>query len=200
MHTQKQQVSDSTTASQPLNLRIIVGSKNPVKIAAAREAIASFYPQHKITCEGVHAPSGVDEQPMTTKETRLGAINRAKYCQQHFQADFYVAMEGGVDLFDYGPATFAYIAIVHNSQLRIGRSAELPLPQTVYQALAQGEELGHVMDKMFNTDNIKQKGGAIGLLTRNKANRQSTYTQALTLTMAPILNPELYLTETTGRK
>lgn len=48
------------------------------------------------------------------------------------------------------------------------------------------------MDKAFNTQNIKLKGGAIGLLTNNHATRESTYTQALTLAMAPFLHPALY--------
>ncbi|MGL5390648.1 MAG: DUF84 family protein, partial [Shewanella sp.] len=55
-----------------------------------------------------------------------------------------------------------------------------------------GEELGHVMDRLFNTVNIKQKGGAIGLLTHGHATRESIYTQAMILAMAPLLNPQFY--------
>jgi non-canonical (house-cleaning) NTP pyrophosphatase len=72
------------------------------------------------------------------------------------------------------------------------RSAILPLPKSVYRALEQGEELGTVMDQLFNTENIKQKGGAIGLLTNGRATRESNYTHALTLALAPFLHPELY--------
>ena len=92
-------------------LHVVVGSKNPVKVNAAKNAISMLYPDHQITCEGMHAPSGVAEQPMTSEETRIGAINRVNYCQANAKADFYVAMEGGVDRFEYGPATFAYIVI-----------------------------------------------------------------------------------------
>jgi non-canonical (house-cleaning) NTP pyrophosphatase len=63
---------------------------------------------------------------------------------------------------------------------------------SVYQALESGEELGHVMDRLFNTNNIKQKGGAIGLLTNHVATRQSNYTQALVLAMARFLHPDFY--------
>jgi non-canonical (house-cleaning) NTP pyrophosphatase len=48
------------------------------------------------------------------------------------------------------------------------------------------------MDELFNTENIKQKGGAIGLLTNHLATRESSYTQALLLAMAPFNHPELY--------
>jgi non-canonical (house-cleaning) NTP pyrophosphatase len=40
--------------------------------------------------------------------------------------------------------------------------------------------------------NIKQQGGAIGLVTNGHATRESAYTQAMVLAMAPFLHPELY--------
>ncbi|NMH65989.1 inosine/xanthosine triphosphatase [Shewanella salipaludis] len=177
---------------QQANIRVRVGSTNPVKVNAARNALTQVFPQANIDCQGMHAPSGVAEQPMTETETREGAINRVRFCQQAVQADFYLAMEGGVDAFDHGPATFAYIAIARAEQLSIGRSALLPLPPKVHQALLAGEELGHVMDRLFNTVNIKQQGGAIGLLTQGHATRESIYTQAIILALAPMLNPQWY--------
>ncbi|MBV7316987.1 inosine/xanthosine triphosphatase [Shewanella sp. NIFS-20-20] len=172
--------------------KILVGSTNPIKVAAAKAALSLIYPHYQIDCQGMKAPSGVSDQPMTAAETRLGALNRVRYCQQHQQADFYIAMEGGVDMFDDGPATFAYIVIGHGDQISVNRSASLPLPLQVYAALQQGQELGHVMDALFNTVNIKQAGGAIGLLTNGVADRQGNYTQAIVLAMAPILHPQRY--------
>ncbi len=173
-------------------IKIVVGSQNPVKINAVRNAIASLYPGSTVECTGMHAPSGVPDQPMTAKQTREGAENRVRFCQQQVDADFYVALEGGVDVFEYGPSTFAYVVVANHSRLSVGRSAILPLPTSVYQALEKGEELGDVMDRLFNTQNIKQKGGAIGLLTNGQATRESTYTEALLLAMAPFLYEELY--------
>ena len=173
-------------------IKIVVGSKNPVKISAVKTAICDVLSLKEVECVSVNAPSSVAEQPMSSDETQLGAINRVKYCQQQAQADFYVAIEGGVDLFEYGPATFAYIAIADQKKLSIGRSANLPLPPVIYQALKKGEELGDVMDRFFNTDNVKQKQGAIGLLTNALATRESVYRQAILLAMAPFINSDLY--------
>jgi inosine/xanthosine triphosphatase len=186
-----------TSPAIPQTLTIIVGSTNPVKINAAKQAIGQYFPDVHIDCTGMHAPSLVADQPMTEAETKLGAINRAQFCQANAKivdqhADFYVAMEGGVDQFDQSPATFAYMAIIHNDTLSVGRSANLPLPLSIFNALQAGEELGKVMDRVFNTHNIKQKGGAIGLLTRGLATRESIYTQALVLAMAPFINAELF--------
>ena len=178
-------------------LNVVVGSLNPVKINAVHSALTSLFPDHQVECHGQHAPSLVADQPMSADETREGAINRVLYCQQqaesHQAADFYIAIEGGVDNFEYGPSTFAYVVIDNGERQSVGRSAILPLPGSVYQALQDGEELGDVMDQLFSTQNINQQGGAIGLLTNYLQTRQSVYTQALMLAMAPFLHSELYL-------
>ena len=174
-------------------ISLLVGSKNPVKIAAAKAAFSQAFTGFLIECQGVQAPSGVPDQPMTSQQTQNGAVNRVDHCAMHYpNHDYYIAMEGGVDLFDHGPATFAYVAIKSIARLSIGRGANLPLPPSVYKALQAGEELGDVMDRLFNTDNIKQKGGAISLLTKGLATRESNYQHALILALAPIINPELY--------
>lgn len=174
-------------------MKVVVGSKNPVKVNATRVALKQVLGTgDDIVVVGVDAPSLVADQPMTEAETRLGAVNRVKACLAEHQANWYVAIEGGVDKFTDGPATFAYVAICNGEHWSVGRSANLPLPETVYASLTAGEELGDVMDKLFDTHNIKQKGGAIGLLTRHHATRQSVYQVALTLAMAKFHFPDLY--------
>jgi non-canonical (house-cleaning) NTP pyrophosphatase len=64
------------------------------------------------------------------------------------------------------------------------------LPPAVLEKLEHANELGDVMDEVFGTDNIKQKGGAIGLLTHNQLSRSSVYHQALILALIPFVNPE----------
>ena len=178
--------------AQPPVLRLVVGSQNPVKVAAAKQTLALYFPEHHIECLGVDAPSSVSDQPLGEQQTLLGAQNRVAYCKQHYQADYYMAMEGGAAQFEYGAATFAYVVIASAEQSSVGRSNNLPLPANLYKKLEQGEELGDVMDAAFNTQNIKQRGGAIGLLTQGHATRQSTYQNALTLAMAPFIHPELF--------
>jgi inosine/xanthosine triphosphatase len=173
-------------------VKVLVGSRNPVKIGAVRNALQPLFPDRDVACEGMHAPSGVADQPMTVAETREGAVNRMNVCRERGGADFYVALEGGVDVTVDGPGTFGYVAIAHGDEVSIGCSAWLPLPPAVYEALLEGEELGHVMDRLFGTTNIKQQGGAIGLVTNGHATRESAYTQAMVLAMAPFLHPELY--------
>ncbi len=172
--------------------KILVGSRNPVKINAIQTAFSQVFADEHIECVAVDAPSGVADQPMTADETRAGALHRINYCKAHYQADFYAAIEGGVHNFEDGPATFAYIVLANQQQLSVSRSTQLPLPPVVYQALLAGKELGVIMDELFKTQNVKQKQGAIGLLTQGQASRESVYTQAVILALAPFIHADLY--------
>lgn len=174
-------------------ITVIVGSRNPVKVNAAEATFRAAFPESEVLVEGVDARSEVHDQPMSTAETLLGAKNRVKHTQFTYpDADYYVAFEGGVDEFSYGPAAFAYVVVANKTATSVGRTADLPLPKRFFAALRRGQELGEVMDAHFKTDNIKQKGGAIGSLTNHHETRQSTYQHALMLALAPFLHSALY--------
>lgn len=173
-------------------LTVVVGSTNPVKVNAAKATLQRAFADADIEVHGLDAPSGVAAQPMTEAQTLQGARNRVSFCQQTQAADIYVAFEGGVDEFEYGVATFAYVVVACADQISVGRTADLPLPRQFYQDLQAGRELGDVLDERFNTSNVKQQGGAIGLLTNHFESRESAYQQALMLALAPILHAEWF--------
>ena len=175
------------------SMKIIVASKNPVKIEAAKKSFAMAFANEEIDVIAVDAPSLVSDQPMSTQETRDGAVNRVKYCQQHHQADYYVSYEGGVDFLDDIPSTYAVVCIANGLKLQTGRTASLPLPKQIYQKLKLGAELGPAMDDMFNTVNIKQKGGAIGQLTNGLETRKSIYVSATLMTLSAFFYAELFV-------
>lgn len=173
-------------------LNVVVGSKNPVKIQAAKQAFEINFDAYEINVHGVDAASGVADQPMSQEETSQGAANRVAKLRESNDADFYIAYEGGVDVFEDGPRTFAVICISDGESQWFGQSATLPLPINVYQELLRGQELGDAMDRLFDTKNIKQRGGAIGQLTKGKETRASIYTSATLLALAPFNYPDLF--------
>lgn len=168
-------------------LTIKVASTNPAKIKAVASALTEVFPDETLDVQGVAVPSGVADQPMSSDETLLGAMNRVAELAS-FDADFRVAIEAGLD----GDFTFAWMVIEHQGKIGKARSASLMLPTEALSQLQQGKELGDVMDAMFNQHNVKQKGGAIALLTQNRLSRSSVYHQALILAMIPFLNPDLF--------
>ncbi|GBL04383.1 inosine/xanthosine triphosphatase [Glaciecola sp. KUL10] len=178
------------------SLTLCVASKNPVKVAAARSSFEQVFSDFTIDIVSVDAPSGVAEQPMSCEETLQGATNRVKHCQRDHNADYYISFEGGVDVIDQVPSTYAVVCIADAEQQQTGRTGNLPLPIPIYQALLKGGELGPEMDAFFKTHNIKQKGGAIGQLTGGLCTRQSIYTSTAIMTLAPFVYPELYISQT----
>ena len=114
-------------------MKIVVTSHNPVKIAAVKEAFLAQFPsvEQSLTPRAVN--SEVSEQPMSDEETRNGARNRVKNARlEHPDADFWVGLEGGLDMFDDQMMAFAWMVISNrDGYLSETRSATLPLPPAV---------------------------------------------------------------------
>lgn len=167
--------------------KVVIASLNPAKINAVKSAFQSAFPQQAFEFVGISVPSEVADQPMTNEETHSGALNRVKNAKLEMPtADFYVGLEAGIE----GNVTFAWMVIESDTHRGESRSASLMLPPEVLAQLADANELGDVMDKVFGTENIKQKGGAISLLTQNQLTRSSVYHQALILALIPFTNPD----------
>lgn len=173
--------------------KIIVASKNPVKINATLEAFQAVFPQESYTAEGVSVLSGVSDQPMTARETRQGALNRAQNARQaQPDAQFWVGIEGGVEDTDIGMQCFAWVVILSaENVIGYGQTAVFYVPKEVATLVRQGIELGHADDQVFGRDNSKQKNGAIGLLTDDAVDRTSYYVQAVIMALVPFKNPTL---------
>ena len=167
--------------------KVVIASLNPAKIKAVESAFQSAFPSQAFEFSGVSVPSGVADQPMSNEETHLGALNRVSNAKlEILDGDFYVGLEAGIE----GNVTFAWMVIESDTHRGESRSASLMLPPEVLAQLAYANELGDVMDQVFGTDNIKQKGGAISLLTQNQLTRSSVYHQALILALIPFTNTE----------
>ncbi len=168
---------------------VVISSLNPAKISAVKEAFNLSFPNQAFHYQGISVDSEVPDQPMSCQQTKAGALNRIKNAKQSItNADFYVALEAGIE----GNFTFAWMIIDDNIRQGESRSSSLMLPEAVLIDVAAGDELGDVMDRHFNTDNIKQKGGAIGLLTNNLLTRSSVYQQALILALIPFVHPNRF--------
>ncbi|AUI85359.1 inosine/xanthosine triphosphatase [Vibrio azureus] len=168
------------------NQKVVIASLNPAKIHAVRSAFQSAFPHETFEFVGVSVPSGVADQPMSNEETHRGALNRVSNAKTEItDGNFYVGLEAGIE----GSVTFAWMVIESDTHRGESRSASLMLPPEVLEKLPYANELGDVMDDVFGTDNIKQKGGAIGILTQNQLTRSSVYHQALILALIPFTNP-----------
>ena len=171
-------------------MHIIVASRNPVKVEATRQAFSSLFAGHEVRVDSVSVASGVSDQPMSDTETRAGARNRAIAARSEAAgANFWVGMEGGIEVIDDQLMAFAWMAVADRETLSEARSVTLPLPPAVRELVDSGLELGEANDRVFSTVNSKQGGCAYGLLTDGRYTRESVYAQTLIIALTPYANP-----------
>ena len=173
--------------------KVIIASKNPVKIQAVRNGFEQMFPDQEFEFHGVSVDSGVSDQPMSSDETFTGAKNRADNASlQDPDADFHVGIEGGIEQRDGEMAAFAWVVIKLNSTYGKSKTGTFYLPRKVVELVNQGKELGEADDIVFDRTNSKQKSGAVGILTGDIIDRTSYYKEAVILAAIPFRNSDLY--------
>jgi len=179
-------------------MKILVGSKNPVKISSVEEALANYF--NDIEVIGVDVESGVAHQPFGD-ETFVGAQNRTNALrkindEKKIRADLFVGIEGGVSC-QFGKwFAFGCMCIMDNeNNVGFGLTPHFELPASVVEELQKGAELGDVMDKIQNIENTKQKQGAIGYFTNGVMNRKELYIEGLKVAVVPFLHKKMFFTK-----
>ncbi len=99
-------------------MKILVGSKNNVKVDAVREMIADYPHLKDAEILGVETVSGVSNQPKSLEETVKGAINRAK--SVFTDCDYSFGIESGLMAV---PKTKQVIWMFVSSQSMMARNA-----------------------------------------------------------------------------
>ena len=177
-------------------MRVAVGSANPVKLAATE---AAFDAMIGATVESVVIDPGVSEQPVGHEETILGATNRARQALDAGTYDLGVGIEGGVAEFPIpdggadgsevadGLFLVMWAAIADGTRVELGAGPAIRLPETVTDRVRNDEELGPVMDEVFDLENVKENEGAAGVLTGGLVDRQEALETALAGALGPFI-------------
>ncbi|HAE85496.1 MAG TPA: inositol monophosphatase [Anaerolineaceae bacterium] len=175
---------------------VILGSTNPVKVAAVQRGFAAMFPGERLEVRGIDVPSGVSAQPLSDAETLHGARKRAQNAREQVpMADFWVGIEGGVETLPGEPdalLAFAWVVVLSAGQAGCARTGAFVLPADVAKLVRSGIELGEADDQVFGTQGSKQQNGAVGLLTHDALTRAEFYAQAVQLALIPFINPQLY--------
>lgn len=178
-----------------LRMRVLVGSQNPVKIEAVREAFIQYFDDVKVI--GREVDSEVPAQPVN-EDTFAGAKNRVLALQdlnaaEKVGAQFFVGIEGGIIQLYERWFAFGCMAIGDvQGRLGFGTSPLFELPEALIPELLAGKELGQVIDRLTGDHNTKQKGGAIGFLMGGIMDRKALYVQGLIVALVPFVNEALY--------
>lgn len=170
-------------------MRIVVGSKNPVKVGAVAEAFKKYWPESEVV--GVEVSSGVNEQPMSEIETVRGAKNRAQ--RSIGEADYGVGIEGGVCEIEGKLFECAWVAVIdRGGKLGLAGGLYFELPEKIAAKIRAGGELGPLMDEFTGKTNVKQGSGAIGIFTKGELDRKAAYVQIVLSAMIKFVSPEWF--------
>jgi inosine/xanthosine triphosphatase len=171
--------------------RAAVGSTNPAKIEAVRVALAHLAPGCAL--EAVEVPSGVGAQPIGDQATREGARNRARAALEATGAEVAFGLEGGV--VREPPLVWLVswaAAVARDGRYGDASGLRMRLPKAVAARLAAGDELGTVIDDLFDVRASKQHAGAVGLLTEGFVSRTDAFADLVAMACAPLLRPDLF--------
>jgi inosine/xanthosine triphosphatase len=173
--------------------KIIVASKNPVKVNSVNLGIKRLFNDLEYVVAGISVSSDVSDQPLSDNETLKGAKNRALHAKSAEPgANMWVGIEGGIEKRGEEMNAFAWVYIITAEQTGKARSGTFYLPKTVVDLINQGKELGEADDIVFGDSNSKQKSGAVGLLTNDEIDRTDLYLHTVLLALIPFKNPGLY--------
>jgi len=173
--------------------KVIIASQNPVKINAVKIGFGRMFPNEKFKFKGVLVSSDVSDQPISDRETMVGALNRANNAYKIIKdADYWVGIEGGIEKSDGEMGVFAWVVIKSNDISGKAKTGTFFLPKKVVELVNEGKELGDADDIVFGRTNSKQKNGAVGMLTKDVVDRTGYYVEAVILALIPFKNPKLY--------
>lgn len=174
--------------------KILVASKNPVKINAALAGFQQMFPDDLFEIDGISVPSDVNDQPRDDAETMDGAWNRIRNLRTaRSDGDFYVSIEGGIEERGAEIEAFAWVLVqTKDDRVGRGRTGAFYLPPKIAALIRQGKELGDAADAVFNETNSKQNQGSIGLLTNGIIDRTAYYVDAVVFALIPFRNEALY--------
>lgn len=159
-------------------MKIAVGSANPVKIEAVRDAAKKMFPEAEVVSAAVQ--SGVSAQPFSDDEAIEGAENRARAAMKEKGADFGVGLEGTVEHTKHGLFTSGWVVVLsRDGKKGIAQTGSLLLPDKITKQVTKDKELGTVMDELVGEKDVKKNLGAIGIFSKGIITRKSSFEQAV---------------------
>lgn len=171
--------------------RAAIGSTNPAKVAAVREALAHLAPACDVTAIAV--PSGVGSQPFGDAATRAGALERARKALVASGADIAFGLEGGVELDGELVWLLSWVAAIDPAGREgFASGLRMLLPPSLAAGLRAGTELGTLVDGLFGVEDSKTASGAIGLLTDGAVSRTDAFADLVAMSLAPWIHPDHY--------
>ncbi len=177
-------------------MKIIVGSKNDVKVEAVKEIIQDYTFLSNSEVVGMEVSSGVSEQPKSIAETITGAMNRAK--NTFLNCDYCFGLEDGLMQVPNTKTDYMNVcvcAIYDGQNYYIGLSSAFEFPADVTKLVFEESlDINQAFYKVGLTKNPKvgSQEGVIGILTHGRLLRKEYTKQAITMALIHVEKSKLF--------
>lgn len=146
-------------------------------------------------------PSGAPSTPATTKDSMLGARNRAHNVLAALQEEgltptLSFGLEGGLAC--EGSLVFleSWAFVTDGERGFFGGSGRIPLPDELGAAvLERGQDLGPAADRYFERRDVAGQEGTFGVLTLGAVTREDAFARSMLHALAPFYNSSAYSLE-----
>jgi len=177
-------------------MQIFVGTKNVAKLEAVQEVVKDYALLKPVKIISKEVASGVSDQPKSLKETVTGAKNRA---QKIWEKDgLGIGLESGlieVPGSRNGFMDLCVCAVFDGKNFSLGLSSGFECPTEVNRLIFEENlDMTQACNKLGITNNpqLGSAEGLVGILTKNRINRQEYTKQALIMALVSIENSNLY--------
>lgn len=161
--------------------RIVVCSKNPVKVASIRNAFKAL--KIDIIISSISCPSSVADQPMSEEEALQGARNRIVYARGlKKDSDIFIAIESGIRFckltkkyFD-----FSYTVVQGKNTVdeSVSKSTEFEIEKDIINLVKQGNDLDQASSLFYKIKNLGKSLGISGISSNRIIPRKTLHFQA----------------------
>jgi inosine/xanthosine triphosphatase len=186
--------------------RIAVGSIRRPKLNAVRDAASTITTllgaNVVMEVTGYEVDSGVSPTPTSRAELLQGARQRAealraKLLSEGTPADFYVGLEGGLDVIRENDTRHVFLEswayVIDGQYGHFGCSGGIELPDALAnEVLHHGTELGVAIDHYAGAVGIRDGEGAWGVLSSGLISRSESFRLAVLAAFAPFYNAKMY--------
>ena len=171
-------------------MKVLIGTKNPGKIQGAKEALDKYFDNIEII--GIPVQSNVGDEPVNL-DIYEGARNRvdnliAYAKENNIEADYYLGIESGITNL-LGKWIIINIAVIKDKTgyESWGTGPAFPVPDKYVDEIIN-TELGIVMDKVFEQNDLRSGKGGISLLTNDAISRIDITREAFVMALTGQIN------------
>ncbi len=171
-------------------MKVLIGTKNPGKIEGATQAFKNYFDEFDI--DGIPVSSGVSEEPVNNEiyeDARNRVNNLMKYAKDHrINAEYFLGVESGITNL-LGRWVIINIAVIKdkNGYESWGTSAAFPVPDKYVDEIIS-TDLGKVMDKIFEQNDLRSGKGGISFVTNGVISRIDLTKEAFLMAFTQHIN------------